>query len=849
MSLYFRVQVIERGGTFFVVFMDSNQMPAPLRIENLSDVPIQFYQSETREELTYLRAFIQPHQSIDYAWDEPTLRQAITCSVLGGTKETYDLQKLGHGENLCYENHICLALEQTFNDESITEYPSKHSLQKSRSINDRNSFPLLNQRQLVIDYIQGNLVLAPREENKRSQLWRMTSSGLLVHTGSSSPRDWSNKDHTSDNIQQASVLDIEEISSNNLKNVNSNTRYTRLTIRRYDPKREVSQRWTFHEDGYLCMGQTQMCVQVFGELKEKNIVVLGPRRFDEQGKTLSPLPTMHIRPHRRLKGSGLLSVRTYADGPTRVLEIANVKTSNSSDNLKSETLTTPTTLTNNIPSMIYHLDLRLDSGIGISIINSMGRESEELVFIIFNNIRLLYKDEDNEQSIDGTIGAIIISNQLLMTSTPCLLYATYAEDTSIQSAVRLQASLQKPSAIYKQLYIFHNLIIGLNSITIQIDEILLWKLIEFFTVDFSSSSTDKPSKKDDQTYDLDEGEYDTQRLLSLLTSTQATRIYFNELSISSINLDLSVYCGNSRSLPVHLLSIKRRSRFPLVRFENAQIHLKSYNHIHIFNTYDFFLLALTTHYVDELKRQAFKILGSVDFLGNPLGLFNDVTDGFASLVDHGSVTGLVKNVAHGVADSTSKFTGTLSYGLGRLALDEDHDDMREAIANNYRGSSIGHVIGGTVGLAAGFIGGLTSLITQPYKSVVEDGVGGLMKGFAKGLVGTVSKPVVGVLDFANGLALAIKEGSRSSNAILRNRIRATRCPTNIFGLLQPYSTYDANGQCLLYQMNKKDLTERYITRITLSQTPANSASKRKLDNTNNDEYAPDRRSCCVHVWN
>jgi len=382
--------------------------------------------------------------------------------------------------------------------------------------------------------------------------------------------------------------------------------------------------------------------------------------------------------------------------------------------------------------------------------------------------------------------------------------------------------------------------------TIQIDEILLWKLVEFFSIDFSSSSNKKTSKSNDEIYDLDEGEYDTQRLLSLLTSTQATRIYFNELTLSSIDLDLSVYCGNARSLPAHLLTIKRRSPFPLIRFENAQIHLKSYEQIHIFNTYDFFLLALTTHYVDELKRQAFKILGSVDFLGNPLGLFNDVTDGIASLAD-GSVAGLVKNVAHGVADSTSKFTGTLSYGLGKLALDEEHDDMRESIANNYRGSSIGHVIGGTVGLAAGFIGGLTSMITQPYKGVVEDGVGGLFKGFAKGIVGTVSKPVVGMLDFANGLALAVKEGSRSLNSILRNRIRSTRCPTNIFGLLQPYSVFDANGQDLLYRMNKGDLTEKYITRVTLSQKPANSLSKRKLDNVNNDEYAPDRRSCCVHV--
>ena len=83
-----------------------------------------------------------------------------------------------------------------------------------------------------------------------------------------------------------------------------------------------------------------------------------------------------------------------------------------------------------------------------------------------------------------------------------------------------------------------------------------------------------------------------------------------------------------------------------------------------------------THYVDTFKRQAFKILGSVDFLGNPLGLIHDVTDGLSCLVDQHSVSGLVKNVAHGVADSTSKVTGSLSHGLGKLVPD---NDRRQAI--------------------------------------------------------------------------------------------------------------------------------------------------------------------------
>ena len=56
----------------------------------------------------------------------------------------------------------------------------------------------------------------------------------------------------------------------------------------------------------------------------------------------------------------------------------------------------------------------------------------------------------------------------------------------------------------------------------------------------------------------------------------------------------------------------------------------------------------------ELKSQAAKILGSVDFLGNPLGLVNDITEGIAGFVKDGNVSGLLKNFTHGVSNSTAK---------------------------------------------------------------------------------------------------------------------------------------------------------------------------------------------------
>ncbi len=69
------------------------------------------------------------------------------------------------------------------------------------------------------------------------------------------------------------------------------------------------------------------------------------------------------------------------------------------------------------------------------------------------------------------------------------------------------------------------------------------------------------------------------------------------------------------------------------------------------------------------------ILGSTDFLGNPLGFLNDVSEGFSGLVSEGNLGGLFKNVTHGAANSTAKMTGALSYGLSKVRLQENLRDV------------------------------------------------------------------------------------------------------------------------------------------------------------------------------
>ena len=49
-----------------------------------------------------------------YAWDETILAPLMVCEVKGGSTSIYNLEKLGEGEHLYYENYIYIAMASTF---------------------------------------------------------------------------------------------------------------------------------------------------------------------------------------------------------------------------------------------------------------------------------------------------------------------------------------------------------------------------------------------------------------------------------------------------------------------------------------------------------------------------------------------------------------------------------------------------------------------------------------------------------------------------------------------------------------------------------------------------------------
>jgi vacuolar protein sorting-associated protein 13A/C len=100
------------------------------------------------------------------------------------------------------------------------------------------------------------------------------------------------------------------------------------------------------------------------------------------------------------------------------------------------------------------------------------------------------------------------------------------------------------------------------------------------------------------------------------------------------------------------------------------------------------------HYRQEVLRQLYRIIGSADFIGNPVGLFTNVSSGvadifyepFQGVVMHGNrelgasiakgAASFVKKTVFGFSDSMTKFTSSIGKGLSAATLDSEYQKRR-----------------------------------------------------------------------------------------------------------------------------------------------------------------------------
>lgn len=791
---FLRLEIVLQGATYFLLFGNAQVLPPPIRIDNYSDVAMKFYQPGCRYQW---RTIIRPHSSIAYALDEPMGMQSLVIEAPGGVAHNYSLNELGTALNLTYENYIYIAFSGTFRCiDAITD-------------KDWSDYDIESQ-ELVLTVIDGRVYLAKKQQGNRAQLWRMNQDRQLEHEGSSPPIEPGKKA----NVGHRLVLDLEKAPQP--KN------YVPLVVRPSNKQRKSTQTWNFTEEGRLMCEHSNMCVQSRGGffgLRPGSEAVLGMIVSDTHviRDGLVPLEQA-IRREKLRAGSGYLSISVCMDGPIKNVRIRDVKSTepvllaldptwkhvsniltsvNSSIISKTHVHAVNNTEGSSIAE--FYADVKLIKGIGISIISKLPC-IEELAFITLENISMEAISKPNVRSLDFSVGDIQIDNNLFETPCPVLLFTTRNTESPHHRLPAMHLNVKSLPSPNSNSIIFEHLTLSLRPLTIYLEERLILRMAIFLGLGKSHNDT-LP----------DESDYEAHRVATKVLAANANRYYFGDLQIVPSQIRLSVITA-SKLLP-QLVDIKKSLGLTLIKFEDAVIDFEKFTDKHHFETMEVYLRAVKTHYKQQLKWQAAFILGSVDFLGNPLGFASDLSEGVSGLLFEGSVKSLVKNVTHGISNSTAKLTETISDGLGRVVLDEQDTETRQRILEMPSGSSTtgDHLVAGIKGLSFGLLGGVTSIVKHTYIGAQNDGLQGFISGLGKGIVGTVTKPVIGVLDLASETANAVRETSKSSNRTLPERKRLPRCVTGApGGLLPSYSSLQSRGQQYLFLINKRNFNEHFM---------------------------------------
>nr|XP_046254049.1 vacuolar protein sorting-associated protein 13D isoform X1 [Scatophagus argus]XP_046254050.1 vacuolar protein sorting-associated protein 13D isoform X1 [Scatophagus argus]XP_046254051.1 vacuolar protein sorting-associated protein 13D isoform X1 [Scatophagus argus] len=770
---FLRTEITLKEATYQISFTDTDQLPPPFRIDNMSEVPIQFWQHGVVD--IRLHTEVKAGSVLDYACDEPTLPPYLTLTVKGaGSSEVAaDMNFFREYNKLYYENFIYIAATHTFS-QNVERKPVGKKLLASCA-----------ELVLDVDTKTQRVILKKKEPGKRSQLWRMTGSGMLCHEGSSPPQSKPAQPRPPDS---SLVLDIAGLAA-----VTDNS-FEPLMLRRPDSRRSTTQTWYF-SSGMLTCGLPRLVVQVKGGvagLYDGAEVVLGP-----DSGLLHPGPEQQFINQKMRPGSGVLSVQVLPDGPTRVLQISDfhqrrmIQSSPSTEqdrtkeNVKKKE-------TEQEQEQELEVLVNLEEGLGVSLVNKV---PEELVFITLSGIYVHFIRTAANEVLELSIQNIQVDNQLLGTTQPVMLCVTPSsgDGSVIDSGPALQVNSVKVPSNLMLTDLFKHLMVTARRFTVIIEEKLLLKLLSFFGYGQTEAEMEK----------LDENLHGKHE-----DAGPPKRYYFENLKISLPQVKLSVF--TSHKLPPDLKALKSTLGFPLVRFEDAIINMYPFTRVHPYETQEIIINDILKHFREELISQAAQILGSVDFLGNPMGLLNDVTEGVSELIKYGNVGGLIRNVTHGVSNSAAKFAGTLSDGLGKT-MDNRHQNEREYI--RYHGATSGeHLVAGIHGLAHGIIGGMTSIITSTVEGVkTEGGVSGFFSGLGKGLVGTVTKPVAGALDFASETAQTVRDmASLSNHRLSVQRVRKPRCCKGPQGLLPRYSATQADGQEQLFRLTDSIHSEFFI---------------------------------------
>ncbi|GBG24825.1 Vacuolar protein sorting-associated protein 13A [Hondaea fermentalgiana] len=265
----------------------------------------------------------------------------------------------------------------------------------------------------------------------------------------------------------------------------------------------------------------------------------------------------------------------------------------------------------------------------------------------------------------------------------------------------------------------------------------------------------------------------------------------------------------------------------LANVDNAPLRLNALVLQNSLSTPETILGRIFAHYRSQALRQAYLILGSVDLLGDPRGLVQNLGAGVLDFF-YEPALGLVrspKDFGAGLAKGTMSLLRRTVLGAATSATGfaNGASALFETLSNDrYSGFK-------PRSFAEGVAQGLAGLVVAPVNGFQDEGFLGLGQGLFYGVTGVFVKPLAGLLKLVKHVSVAIQSTIDPTVKFRRHRIRPPRYFVRLAGdstpaldtankLLVPFDLHKAVGEEVIAMVdNGVYLDEGHLAHVVLEQ--------------------------------
>lgn len=478
--------------------------------------------------------------------------------------------------------------------------------------------------------------------------------------------------------------------------------------------------------------------------------------------------------------------------------------------------------TEEVVNQQFRLNLR---SVGVSVISEINHTPHEILYASLDDIYVNFSNSDLFQKVEVKLGNLQVDNQLATVKNylhPVLLSSVKMDP----GAPFFHLSFVNSNTVTsKNTMHIHYLSTLLQEIDVKLEERLIYRLMDFSNILGLSDNRDHPtlnlqtkSLRDGKQFAAPGADLDTEAL----RKQNENRTYLELLVINPLKVNLTFHVSRIGLTDKHetpLMELTRNLGFTIGSFEKAPIRLNALTLRHAYGSMTDIQQPLQKHYMQQGIREAYKVLGSLDFVGNPIHLFRDIgtgvkdffvepskgmthsPDDFRAGLAKGS-TSLMKHTIYAIANTTTSLTGTAARGFASLSMDKEYLAERDRIMRETPTTLGQGIVQGGKGFKAGVVHGVKGVATLPIKGAREEGAIGVAKGIPKGIAGVVLKPTAGAVDMVALSSQSVRNMANPAPRLERKRVpRHFPCD----GALAEYSPEKAYGSFLMQALFKYDI--------------------------------------------